>query len=157
MRNRLGPVIVSLAIATLLAVPAQANSKYKKYMEQPIERLLLMCVEGDDNGCYFYAGMQAKQGNMKEAHDAYLIGAQNAKNRAGYVCMFQLARLYQSGQGVDQDLVQAYRWFSVLTRLTSQQDLRLAAVGQRQEIASQMTAQQISLAEALSLRGVRIN
>jgi hypothetical protein len=43
--------------------------------------------------------MQAKQGNLKEAHDSYLIGAQNAKNRSGYVCMVQLARLYQSGQG----------------------------------------------------------
>ena len=126
-------------------------------MKQSLPNLLLMCVEGDANGCYFYAGLQAKQGNLKEAHDAYLIGAQNAKNRAGYVCMFQLARLYQHGQGVDQDLVQAYRWFSVLSRLTSQQDLRTAALSQQQSLAPRMTPQQITLAEALSKRGGRIN
>ena len=79
-----------------------------------------MCIEGDDNGCFFYAAMQATQGNFKEAHYAYLIGAQNAKNRSGYVCMFQLARLYYSGQGIEQDLVQAYRWLAVLSRLTPQ-------------------------------------
>lgn len=141
----------------MLALPSHANSKYKKYMEKSLADLLIMCVEGDDNGCFFYAGMQAKQGNLKEAHDAYLIGAQNAKNRSGYVCMFQLARLYQGGQGVDQDLVQAYRWFAVLARLTSQQDLQTAAKVQQQQLVARMTPQQITLAEALSKRGVRIN
>ena len=116
-----------------------------------------MCIEGDDNGCFFYAGMQAKQGNLKEAHDAYLIGAQNAKNRSGYVCMFQLARLYQSGQGIEQDLVQAYCWFAVISRLTSQQDLQTAAKNQQQQLVARMSPQQITLAEALSKRGVRIN
>lgn len=152
--KRLTLLIVFVAA---FALPAQANTKYQKYMKQSLPNLLLMCVEGDDNGCYFYAGMQAKQGNLKEAHDAYLIGAQNAKNRAGYVCMFQLARLYQHGQGVEQDLVQAYRWFSVLSRLTSQQDLQTAALSQQQSIAPRLTPQQITLAEALSKRGVRIN
>lgn len=53
--------------------------------------------------------MQAEHGNLKEVLNAYLIGAQNAKIRAGFVMMFQLARLYQHGQGVDRNLVQAYR------------------------------------------------
>ena len=148
---------ILLALVVIVAAPAQANSKYKKYMQQSLGDLLLMCVEGDDNGCYFYAGMQAKQGNLKEAHDAYLIGAQNAKNRAGFVSMFQLARLYQHGQGVDRDLVQAYRWFSVLTQLSSQKDLKTAAENQLQKLAGQMTPQQVTLAEALSKKGVRIN
>ena len=127
MNRKLVNLIFILLLASAVALPAQANSKYKKYMEQSLGDLLLICIEGDDNGCFFYAGMQAKQGNLKEAHDAYLIGAQNAKNRSGYVCMFQLARLYQSGQGIEQDLVQAYRWFAVISRLTSQQDLQTAA------------------------------
>ena len=127
MNRKLVNLIFILLLASAVALPAQANSKCKKYMEQSLGDLLLICIEGDDNGCFFYAGMQAKQGNLKEAHDAYLIGAQNAKNRSGYVCMFQLARLYQSGQGIEQDLVQAYRWFAVISRLTSQQDLQTAA------------------------------
>lgn len=151
--RKLGQVFLIMIAAAMLASPGAASDKYQKYVSRSLSDLLLMCVEGDDNGCYFYAGMQAKQGNLKEAHDAYLICAQNAKNRAGFVCMFQLARLYESGQGVDQDLVQAYRWFTVLTQLRSQQDLRTAATSQRQQIMSRMTPQQISLAEALSKRG----
>jgi hypothetical protein len=157
VNRKLVNFIFILLLASAVALPAQANSKYKKYMEQSLGDLLLMCIEGDDNGCFFYAGMQAKQGNLKEAHDAYLIGAQNAKNRSGYVCMFQLARLYQSGQGIEQDLVQAYRCFAVLSRLTSQQDLQTAAKNQQQQLVARMSPQQITLAEALSKRRVRIN
>ena len=98
-----------------------------------------MCVEGDGNGYDFYARMQAKHGNLKELLDTYLIGAQNAKIRAGFVSMFQLARLYQHGQGVDRNLVQAYRWFSVMTQLSSQKDLNTAAEKQLQKLAGQMT------------------
>jgi TPR repeat protein len=157
MIKMIGRFAFVLAVVAAVALPAQANSKYKKYMQQSLGDLLLSCVEGDDNACYFYAGMQAKQGNFKEAHDAYLIGAQNAKNRAGFVCMFQLARLYEHGQGVDQDLVQAYRWYSVLSRLSAQQDLQIAAKTQQQALSATMTPQQITLADALSKRGVRIN
>ena len=66
-----------------------------------------MCVEGDGNGYDFYARMQAKHGNLKELLHAYLIGARTANIRAGFVRKFQLARLYQHGQGVDRNLVQA--------------------------------------------------
>ena len=157
MNRKLVNFFFILLLASAVGLPAHANSKYKKYMEQSLGDLLLMCVEGDDNGCFFYAGMQAKEGNLKEAHDAYLIGAQNAKNRSGYVCMFQLERLYQSGLGIEQDLVQAYCWIAVISRLTSQQDLQTAAKNQQQQLVARMSPQQITLAEALSKRGVRIN
>ena len=71
--------------------------------------------------------------------------------------MFQLARLYQHGQGVDRKLVQAYRWFSVITQLSSQKDLNTAAEKQLQKLAGQMTRQQLTLTEALSKKGVRVN
>ena len=157
MRKSFAHLFLIAGLAGLLAAPASANNKYEKYVSKSLADLLVMCVEGDDNGCYFYAGMQAKQGNLKEAHDAYLICAQNAKHRAGFVCMFQLARLYETGQGVEQDLVQAYRWFTILTQLRSQQDLSTAATAQRQQVAARMTPQQISLAEALSKKGVSSN
>lgn len=148
---------ILLALVVIDAASAQTNSKYKKYKQQSLGNLLLMCTEGDDNGSYFYAEMQAKHGNLKEAFHAYLIGAQNAKIRAGFVRMFQLARLYQHGQGVDRNLVQAYRWFSVMTQLSSQKDLNTAAEKQLQKLAGQMTPHQLTLAEALSIKGVRIN
>jgi len=140
-----------LAAAILLGPPAQAASpKYQSYTAATLENLLVMCVEGDDNGCYFYAGRQAKAGKLKEAHDAYLIGAENAKSRSGYVCMFQLARLYQAGQGIDQDLTQAYRWLTHLMRIDGQKDLRDAATSLRRTLAADMKPDRIALSEALA-------
>ena len=141
VNRKLVNFIFILLLASAVALPAQANSKYKKYMEQSLGDLLLMCIEGDDNGCCFYAAMQAKQGNLKEAHYAYLIGAQNAKNRSSYVFMFQLARLYQSGQGLEQDLVKAFRWLAVFSSLTSQQELQTAAKNQQQQLVARMSPQ----------------
>ena len=59
------------------------SPKYKKYIDSDNANLLLLCVEGDDQGSYFYGGRQAKADNLKAAHDAYLVGAQNAKTRSG--------------------------------------------------------------------------
>jgi len=148
MRKVLLAVVVA-GFAMAMAGGAEAQkSKYKKYTKQSLSNLLLLCVEGDETGCYFYGGMQAKRGNFKEAHDAYLIGAQNAKSRAGFVSMFKLAGLYYKGKGVKKDLVQAYRWFDVVK--SRQKDLRGAASGKLTEIEDQMTAKQISLARALA-------
>ena len=129
-----------------------ASEKYKKYINSDDANLLLLCVEGDDHGCYFYAGRQAKAGNLKSAHDAYLIGAQNAKSRPGYVCIYQLARLYEAGQGVKQDLVQAYRWLTVLLRISGQADLSAAATALRAKVASRLSKSRRAVAEALSKR-----
>lgn len=128
------------------------SPKYKKYVDSDDANLLLLCVEGDDRGCYFYGGRQAKAGNLKAAHDAYLIGAQNAKTRSGYVCIFQLARLYEAGQGVKPDLVQAYRWLSVILRLKGQADLKTAATTLRARVSAKLSTQQIAFGEALSKR-----
>lgn len=150
MRKVLLAVVVA-GFAMSMAGGADAQqSKYKKYTKQPLNNLLLMCVEGDETGCYFYGGMQAKRGKFKEAHDAYLIGAQNARSRAGFVSMFKLASLYYKGKGVKKDLVQAYRWFDVVKSRQTSKDLRGAASGKLQEIEDQMTAKQISLARALA-------
>ena len=145
----LGLMVVGLALTLWSGADAQ-QKKYKKYTKQSLSNLLLMCIEGDETGCYFYGGMQAKKGKYKEAHDAYFISAQNAKSRAGFVSMFKLASLYYQGKGVKKDLVQAYRWFTVVKARQSAKDLRVAASGKLQEIGKQMTPKQISLARALA-------
>ena len=148
--KRLTTAIVVAVLALALSAVAVAGGKYKRYTEKSLSSLLEMCVEGDDTGCYFYAGMQAKRGNYKEAHDAYLVGAETATSRAGFVSMLKLAQLYRQGKGVQKDLVQAYRWYSVVAERQKSKDLRVAATGQRKKIAKQMTTRQIALAEALS-------
>lgn len=143
---------IGLFLALVGFGPGAAADKYKRYTSSNDADLLLLCVEGDDQGCYFYAGRQAKAGNLKAAHDAYLIGAQNAKSRSGYVCIYQLARLYEAGQGVKRDLVQAYRWLSVILRLNGQSDLKAAATALRAKVASRLSADRTALAEAMSKR-----
>ena len=81
------------------------SPKYKQYIDSDNGNLLLLCAQCDDQRCYFCGGSQAKVGNLKAAHDAYLVGAQNAKTRSGCVCILQLSRLYEAGQGVKPDLV----------------------------------------------------
>ena len=82
-----------LFFGVLAGNAAAQSGKCQKYLTSDDANLLLLCVEGDDQGCYFYAGRQVKKCDLKKAHDAYLIGAQNAENRSGYVPIFQLARL----------------------------------------------------------------
>jgi TPR repeat protein len=147
-------IAILIGLFLLHGVPTSeaVSLKYKKYVDSDDADLLLLCVEGDDQGCYFYGGRQAKAGNLKAAHDAYLIGAQNAKTRSGYVCIFQLARLYEAGQGVKPDLVQAYRWLSVILRLNGQADLKTAATTLRARVTIKLSAEQIAFGEALSKR-----
>ena len=148
--KKLPTAIIVAVLALTLSAMAVAGGKYKRYTKQSLSSLLEMCVEGDDTGCYFYAGMQAKRGNYKEAHDAYLVGAETAKSRAGFVSMLKLAQLYRQGKGVQKDLVQAYRWYTVVAERQKSKDLRVAADGHREKIAREMTKQQIAFAEALS-------
>ena len=123
------------------------SPKYKQYIDSDNSNLLLLCAQCDDQRCYFCGGRQAKVGNLRAAHDTYLVGAQNAKTRSGYVCIFQLARLYEADQGVKSDLVQAYRWLSVFLRLNGPIDLRAAATTLRARVATKLSTEQIPSAK----------
>ncbi|MBG05379.1 MAG: hypothetical protein CMM59_15045 [Rhodospirillaceae bacterium] len=145
-----------LLFGVLAGNAAAQSGKYQKYLTSDDANLLLLCVEGDEQGCYFYAGRQVKKGDLKKAHDAYLIGAQNAKTRSGYVSMFQLARLYEAGQGVEKDLVQAMRWLTALSRLSSQADLQKASRALLAQITPQMSSEGRAIGKLLGDR-VRLN
>ena len=110
-----------------------------------------MCVNrSDDFACYFYGGLQKKRGNMVNARDAFFLGAQLARERAGSVCMLELARMYEKGEGVRAVSIQAYRWYTVLMTDQPAQDLRAAASNKRQSLAGGMTADQIAKAQAMA-------
>ena len=117
------------------------SGKYQKYLTSDDANLLLLCVEGEDQGCYFYAGRWVKRGDLKKSHDAYLVGAQKANTRSGYVPMFQFARLYAVGQGVEKALVQAMRWLTALSRLSSQADLPNASKALLAQITPKMSSE----------------
>jgi TPR repeat protein len=51
---------------------------------------------------------------LADPHDAFFLGAQLARERAGFVCMQELARMYEKGDGIWRDIVLSYRWYMVL-------------------------------------------
>ncbi len=146
--------LFGLICATILlgmTLPASAQNKYTKYIKATPTSLFEQCVESlDDIACYFYAGLQKKRGNLNDAHDAFFLGAQLARERAGFVCMLELAWMYEKGEGTRKDSVQAYRWYTILMTDQPAQDLRAAAANKRQSLAAAMTTDQIAKAEAMA-------
>ncbi len=151
LKIRIHVVLAFLCLALGMAMPVSAQNKYSRYIKAAPEDLFQRCVSNsDDIACYFYGGLQKKRGNFADAHDAFFLGAQLAKERAGFVCMLELARMYEKGDGVRRDPVQSYRWYTVLMNDQPSQDLRAAAANKRQSIAVTMTTDQIAAAEAMA-------
>ena len=42
----------------------------------------------------------AIRGRLADPHDAFFLGAQLARERAGFVYMLELARMYEKGDGI---------------------------------------------------------
>jgi hypothetical protein len=144
-------VLAFLCLVIGMTVPASAQNKYSRYIKATPEDLFQRCVSNsDDIACYFYGGLKKKRGKLADAHDAYFLGAQLAKERAGFVCMLELARMYEKGDGVRRDPVQSYRWYTVLMNDQPAKDLRAAASNKRKSIAVTMTTDQIAAAEAMA-------
>lgn len=144
-------VLLWMCVAISVAVPVSAQNKYSRYIKANPSNLFQLCVySGDDIACYSCGGLQKKRGNLADAHDAFFLGAQLARERAGFVCMLELARLYEKGEGVRRDLVQAYRWYTVSMNDQPSEDLRVAASSKRQSIALTMTTDQVATAEAMA-------
>ena len=145
------PVLLWMCVVISVAVPVSAQNKYSRYIKANSSNLFQLRVSnGDDIACYFCGVLQKKRGNLADAHDAIFLGAQLARERAGFVCMLELARLYEKGEGVRRDLVQAYLWYTVLMNDQLSQGLREAASSKRQSIAVTMTTDQVATAEAMS-------
>ena len=145
------PVLLWICVAISVAVPVSAQNKYFRYIKANSSNLFQLRVSnGDDIACYSCGGLQKKRGNLADAHDAIFLGAQLARERAGFVCMLELARLYEKGEGVRRDLVQAYLWYTVLMNDQLSQGLREAASSKRQSIAVTMTTDQVATAEAMA-------
>ena len=126
------------------------NESLTKYTKAKPTQLLRWCTQGDDFGCYFFGGLEAKRGRFRDALHAYLIGAHNADSRAGFISMIELGQIYQNGTAGNKDLVQAYRWYTVVIKEQKSKDLRFKATAMRGAIKPSMKASEISFAEAMA-------
>ena len=61
------------------------------------------------------------------------------------MAQYALGLMYYKGHGVAQDLFEAYKWCAVSS--TRESDLRSDAIAMREDIASHLTATQISDAQ----------
>ena len=112
MSGRISNFLWVIGFCAVLGAVGQASAqgKYQRYVRAVPADLFEMCVNrSDDFACYFYGGLQKKRGNMANARDAFFLGAQLARERAGFVCMLELARMYEKGEGVSADSIKAYR------------------------------------------------
>ena len=143
---------VAAVIAVLgLSVEGLAQGKgMAKYTKAKPSQLRKWCTQGDDVGCYFFGGLEAKRGDFKDALYAYLIGALNADSRAGFISMIELGKIYEAGKAVNKDLVQSYRWYTIVIKKQRSKDLRVKATAMRESIKGSMKADEITLAEAMA-------
>ncbi|MEC7536409.1 MAG: hypothetical protein VYB59_03835 [Pseudomonadota bacterium] len=70
--------------------------------------------------------------------------------------MFQFARLYAAGQGVEKALVQAMRWLTALSRLSSQADPPNVSKALLAQITPQMSSKSRPIGKLLGNR-IRLN
>jgi hypothetical protein len=83
IKVRMLPVLPWLCLAIVLALPVSAQNKYSRYIKANPNDLFQLCVSsGDDMARYFYGGLQRKRGRLADAHDAFFLGTQLARERA---------------------------------------------------------------------------
>ena len=131
----------SVPAKTSVPTPKQQSPqpKGKKSTYFDIEPLKALAEKGDveaqDNlGFRFYAGRGVEK-DYKEAFKWFSKAAeQNHK-----VAQHWLGKMYTSGRGVEKDVVTAYAWFSIASAETN-----------KDKLAKEMTAEQITEAEALA-------
>ncbi|MDP6389641.1 MAG: SEL1-like repeat protein [Alphaproteobacteria bacterium] len=146
-------IIGVAALISVLGLSVEGLAQTKgltKYTKAKPSQLLKWCTQGDDFGCYFSGGLEAKRGRFKDALYAYLIGALNADSRAGFISMIELGKIYEAGKVVNKDLVQAYRWYTVVMKRQNSKDLRVKATTMRDSISESMKADEIAVAEAMA-------
>ena len=61
-----------------------------------------------------------------------------------------LGIMYQAGNGVPQDYVEAHKWFNLSAAWAPDADIRERAVKARDELASMMTPAQVAEAQRMS-------
>ena len=73
-----------------------------------------------------------------------------AANQGYRVAQDRIGGMYEKGQGVEQDYLQAHIWFNLATANEKDSTLRAASMSDRNEVAAKMTPAQIAEAQRLA-------
>ena len=93
----------------------------------------------------YYYGKGVPQNNQ-EAVRWYVKAAE-----AGHtIAQVSLGKMYELGRGVPPDTVQAYKWYNLAAAKTTSKETRTRIVERRDELAQQMTRQEIAEAQQLA-------
>ena len=93
-----------------------------------------------------YEGGRGVPLDLQEAAKWHRLAAEQGRPTA----QFMLAVKYRYGSGVPQDFVQAHKWANLAAANTDNKEDQTAAMGLRDEVASQMTTEQIAEAQQLA-------
>jgi clan AA aspartic protease (TIGR02281 family) len=125
----------------------QACTRAQDMPMRLLKLLLLLCVCAAGHaaaGPYDDAYAAYNRGDFAKAMALWMPLAERGDTRA----QWDIATMYENGQGVPVDLVRAYLWFSLAATAKEQRHLE----SHRDKFAGRMTSDQIAMARAMSLR-----
>ena len=125
----------------------------KQTASQDLDSLRAAAEQGDAEAQiqladeYFTSGAEGFNPavSWREASRWYRRAAQQGHGKA----QFSLGRMYEQGQGVPQDHVQAHKWLSLASAQASDEDL-VPYARARDSVAEKMTPEQIAEAQRLA-------
>jgi TPR repeat protein len=88
---------------------------------------------------------------VPQDYAAALLWYRKSADQGNGMAQYAVGLMYYNAHGVQQDLGQAYRWFTLSAARES--DLRADASGMLKKVASQMTPAQIATAQKSALEG----
>jgi len=140
--------IITILLGLFICLPLMAVDKDKEEFEKTKSK----AEKGDrvaqyNLGWFYYKG-EGVERDFKEAMKWYRKAAEQGDTKT----QFNLGAMYYKGQGVEQDNVAAYAWLNI----AASNGLQNAQKG-KSVVAKEMTAEQITEAEALVKEMVKKN
>jgi len=86
------------------------------------------------------------EGVSKNSQEAF-VWFRKAADQGHVLSRLSLADLYVLGEGVPQDFIEAHKWFNIAAGNAVLHSLRVRAASGRDEVARQMTRDQIGTAQ----------
>jgi TPR repeat protein len=147
-----GPDVIRLLGARDSATVALHDTSERDFGLRWLERVQCLAERGDPEA-QLKLGIAYRDGSDGPPQDysqaAVWFG--RAADQADPMAQYNLAQLYQSGRGVQQDIVRAYMWYSLAASgFEPSADTRYVAFQRRNELESRMTPGQLREAQQMA-------
>ncbi len=129
----------------------EGNAAYDRGDYETALREFQPLAEQGDAGAQYNLGLLYRQGLGVPQDDAEAVKwYRKAAEQGDATAQSRLGIMYGKGEGVPQDYVQAHMWFNLAASQLPPGEDRDSAVGNRDDVARQMTPDQIAEAQRLA-------